>query len=108
MFKSTLAGVATLALAIIPVAAFGAAAHAAPVAIQASDIDTLSPEGAQTFQQRADAATRKFCRTATAGQPGLREKAACKAAVQAEISEKFAARNTALAAQRQANTLASR
>ncbi|MDP3852993.1 UrcA family protein [Phenylobacterium sp.] len=109
MFKSTLAGLATLALAIIPVAALATSAHAAPVAvIQASDIDTLSPEGARTFQQRADAATRKFCRAATAGQPGLREKAACKTAVRAEIAEKFEAHNMAVAAKRQANTLASR
>jgi len=108
MFKATLAGVATLALAIIPVAALGTAAHAAPITIRAADIDTLSPEGAQAFHQRAEKAARKFCRTATVGTPSLRDKANCKAAVQAEIAEKYEARNVALAAQRQANTLASR
>ncbi|WP_332766188.1 UrcA family protein [Phenylobacterium sp.] len=108
MFKSTLAGVATLALAIIPVAALATAAHAAPVTIRAADIDTLSPEGVQAFHQRAEAAARKFCRAETLNQRSLVANARCMEAVRVEISEKFAARNTALAAQRQANTLASR
>ncbi|WP_332773783.1 UrcA family protein [Phenylobacterium sp.] len=108
MFKSTLAGVATLALAIIPVAALATAAHAAPVTIRAADIDTLSPEGARAFHDRAEAAARKFCRAETLNQRSLVANARCMEAVQVEIAEKFAARNTALAAQRQANTLASR
>ncbi|WP_309645416.1 UrcA family protein [Phenylobacterium sp.] len=108
MFKATLAGVATLALAVIPVAALGTAAHAAPITIQTADIDTLSPQGVQAFHHRAQAAARKFCRDATAGQRGLSARAHCMNAVQAEIAEKYEARNVALAAQRQANTLASR
>ena len=49
MFKisSTLAGVATLALATVPMLAIASGAHAAPVVVKISDIDTSSAEGAK-------------------------------------------------------------
>jgi len=110
MLRTTLAGVATLALAAIPLVALGTAAHAAPapaIAVRTADIDTLSASGAQVFERRADAATRRFCDRAVSGL-NLKERAACVEAVRVEISEQLQARNTALLAQRKANSVAHR
>ena len=60
MFKisSTLAGVATLALATLPMLAVASGAHAAPVVVKVSDIDTSSTHGAKILNQRIDVAAR--------------------------------------------------
>ena len=73
MFKlssSTLAGVATLALATVPALALATSAHAGPVVVKVSDIDTSSAQGAQILDQRVTLAARKFC-TVPANQGGL-------------------------------------
>ena len=51
-FSSTLAGVATLALATVPMLAIASGAHAAPVTVKVSDIDTSSAQGAKILNKR--------------------------------------------------------
>ena len=95
---STLAGVATLALAALPMFALATVADAAtPVAVQVADIDTLSPEGARIYEQRVEKAAMRFCRINNA-QSRLTERVDCQNAVRAEMAEKLEAHNTMLAA----------
>jgi UrcA family protein len=95
---STLAGVATLALAALPMFALATAAHSAtPVAVKVADIDTLSPEGARIYAQRVDKAAVRFCRVKT-DNARLTERLDCQNAVRAEMADKLEARNTVLAA----------
>jgi UrcA family protein len=89
-FASKISGAAMLALASLPIAALTTAAHA-ETAVKVADINVLSPEGAATFNQRADAAGRKYCIT----QRHAAEYAACRTAVKAELTEKFAMLRTA-------------
>ncbi len=97
---STLAGVATLALAALPMFALATAANAAtPVAVKVADIDTLSPEGARIYDQRVDKAAVRFCRINNANSR-LTERVDCQNAVHAEMSDKLEARNTELAARK--------
>lgn len=92
---NTIAGIATLALAAIPMFALGTAAHAAqPVTVQVSDINLSTPEGASELDRRISAAATRFCRN-EAPATGTRLSASCKAAVRAEVTEKMAARTTA-------------
>jgi UrcA family protein len=88
-FTSRIAGVATLALAILPVAALSTA-HAAPYApasVQVADIDIATPAGKATFDARAQAAAHRFC----ADERKLGLKAACEAGVRSEVNEKATA-----------------
>jgi UrcA family protein len=85
-----IAGVATLALALLPVAALSTA-HAANASVpyaaqsvQVSDLNLASASGKAMLAQRADAAARHFCRD----ERSLDAKAACQAGVRAEVSEK--------------------
>lgn len=95
---STLAGVATLALAALPMFALATAAHSAtPVAVKVADINTLSPEGAQIYAKRVDKAAMRFCRANNATSR-LTERVDCQNAVRAEMADKLEARNTVLAA----------
>ncbi|MFN3512375.1 MAG: UrcA family protein [Phenylobacterium sp.] len=103
MIKSaTLAGLATLALATVPMLALATAAQAAPVTVQVADIDAATPQGAQTLETRVEHAAAKFCSHATR----LSERQACKDGVKLEVAEKVDARNAMLAAR--GSTLASR
>jgi UrcA family protein len=89
-FTARFAGVATLALAVLPVAALTTAAHAAthvPAAVRIADLNLSSATDRATFGQRAEAAARKFCSTETT----LGQKASCAAGVLAEVNEKAAA-----------------
>ena len=83
---SRIAGVATLALAMLPMAALTTAAHAqtAPQRVQTSDLTLASPTGQSTFIARADGAARHFCSV----ERNLTQKATCEAAVRQEASEK--------------------
>lgn len=95
---STLAGVATLALAALPILALSTAAQAAtPVAVKVADIDPNTAEGARIYGERVDQAANRFCRM-NGSASRLTERMDCKAAVRAEMAEKLEARNTALAA----------
>ena len=89
-FAARFAGLATLALAALPIAALATGAEAAPVAVKVGDLNLNSDAGLTAFHQRADWAAKSFCRDAT--RPGTRLSAAraCQAAVKAEIGEKLA------------------
>lgn len=91
---ATISGLAMLALAALPIAALATASHAQTV-VKVADINLLSPQGVSEFNQRADAAGRKFClpERTVAG------RTSCRAAVKAELNEKITALRTAQLAQ---------
>lgn len=96
MFKlssSTLAGVATLALAAVPALALTTSAHAEPVVVKVSDLDVGSAEGARTLDQRVTTAAREFC-TIPANQGGLTARANCMRSVRAEVQDNLMARDS--------------
>jgi UrcA family protein len=83
-FASKISGIAMLALAALPIAALATASHAQTV-VKVADINVLTPQGVSEFNQRADAAGRKFClpERTVAG------RASCVAGVKAELNEKL-------------------
>jgi UrcA family protein len=89
-YTARFAGVATLALAVLPIAALTTAAHAAPSVpyaaqrVQVSDLNLASASGKAMLAQRADKAANEFCRL----ERNLVAKAACETAVRAEVTEK--------------------
>ena len=88
-FTARIAGVATLALAALPAFALTTVAHAAshaPAAVRVADLNLASADGRAAFDQRVDAAARKFCSSETS----LDLKAGCAAGVRAEVNEKAA------------------
>jgi UrcA family protein len=85
---SRIAGLATLALAALPIAALATGAHAAPVAVKVGDLNLNSADGLQTFHQRTEAAASTYCRTTQRG-IRLNEMKACKASVRAEMAAKL-------------------
>jgi UrcA family protein len=87
---SKISGVASLVLAALPIAALATASHAQTV-VKVSDINLLSPQGVSEFNQRADAAGRKYCLP----QRTLAGRASCRAGVKAELSEKLSVLRTA-------------
>lgn len=102
-FVNRTAGLATLALGILPMFAMATAAHAAP-AVRIADLDLASSAGAAAFHQRAEAAARQFCR----GEMTLSDHAACRQGVREELAEKFAAARQAQLTQRAQQTFAAR
>ena len=99
MFKisSTFAGIATLALATVPMLAIASGAHAAPVAVKVSDIDTSSAHGAKILNQRIDVAAREFCGRTQPGAMARLADNACIRGVRTEITEGVANRNAMMA-----------
>lgn len=98
-FTARFAGVATLALAALPLAALATAAHAAPVTVRVADLDLNSPHGQAAFEQRVEQAAKSFCKSERRIVARLAAADAwCVSAVRAEMSEKFA---VAAKAQRQ-------
>ena len=87
-FAAKIAGVATLALAALPVVALTTVAHAAPapVTIQVSDLDLGSQAGRDAFAARVRLAEGQMCREegALGGFDG------CARAVRMEAREKLA------------------
>ena len=84
-FAAKISGVASLLLAALPIAALATAAHAQTV-VKVSDINLLSPQGVSEFNQRADAAGRKYCLPERTGAG----RANCRVGVKAELNEKLA------------------
>ena len=85
-YTARIASVATLALALLPVAALSTA-HAgnaqvpyAAQSVQVSDLNLASASGKAVLAQRADTAARHFCRD----EKSLDVKAACRS----EVTEK--------------------
>jgi UrcA family protein len=86
-YTARFAGVATLALALLPAAALTTTAHASTypaAAVRVADLNLASPAGQNTFAQRIDSVARKVC----ASQAALDLKAACMAGVRTEVNEK--------------------
>jgi len=85
-FTARIAGVATLALAVLPVAALSTAhaATRAPVAVHVADIDLATADGRSALVARADVAARRYC----VGERALDMKAACEAGVRSEVAER--------------------
>jgi UrcA family protein len=82
-----LAGVATLALAVLPAVALTTVAHAethVPTSVRIADIDLATADGRSAFAQRADVAARIYCSREFA----LDLKAGCRSAVRAEVADK--------------------
>jgi UrcA family protein len=85
-FTARIAGVATLALAVLPVAALSAA-HAAeypPASVRIADLNLASPTGKAAFDARVGAAAHHYCND----ERKLGLKAACEAGVRTEMNEK--------------------
>ena len=85
-FTARIAGVATLALAMLPVAALSTAhaATRAPVSVHVADIDLATAEGRSALVARAGAAAHRYCESETS----LGMKAACETGVRADVAEK--------------------
>jgi len=85
-FAAKIAGVATLALAALPVVALTTAAHAAPapVTIQVSDLNLASRDGQATFSARVRKAEGQMCRDSVASFDS------CARAVRQEAHDKLA------------------
>ena len=83
---SRAAGIATLALAVLPIAALTTAAHAGE-RVHTGDLNMASASGRAAFEQRVDHAANKLCVV----ERNLTSKAACQAGVRAEANEKAAA-----------------
>lgn len=96
-FTNRIAGLATLALAILPAAALATGAHAA-TAVRIGDLNLASASGKATFEQRAAHAAARFC----ADERSLSVNLACRTAVRTELHEKLATvqKNTAQVAER--------
>jgi UrcA family protein len=92
---SRIAGLATLALAALPIAALTTTAYAAPAAVKASDLNLNTAAGMATFQQRAHWVAKEFCRDAARAGSKIDASAECRAAVKAEIQDKLAAAQSA-------------
>ena len=90
-FASRIAGVATLALAALPLAAIATTAAARPVAVQVSDIDLNSAHGLAAFEQRAERAAHAFCKNTRQPPNQLGRAATCRQAVITELHEKLPA-----------------
>lgn len=99
-FSSTLAGLATLALAAVPVLALATGAQAAPVAVKVSDIDVGSARDAHTLEQRVAAAAAEYCSNASVGRITLSARHDCLQGARTEIQEQLAQRQV-MAAQPQ-------
>ena len=85
-FASKIAGLATLALAALPVAALTTAAHAAPMKVAVSDLDLSTAAGQRAFDARVARVGAELCR----GEGSLRGRDVCEGAVRAEAREKLA------------------
>ena len=93
-FAAHIAGLATLSLAVLPVAAISTQAVAAPVArVQVADLNLASIDGVATLHQRVAVAAHQVC----GGEKALTQQAACKAGVRTEVQEKLSQRQILLA-----------
>ena len=92
-FAAHIAGVATLALAVLPVAALSTHAQAATARVQVADLNLASIDGVATFHQRVAIAAQQVCST----EKGLGPQAACKAGVRTEVQEKLSQRQIMVA-----------
>lgn len=90
-FAARIAGVATLALAALPVAAIATAAHAAPMSVKVGDLNLNSPAGLVAFNQRSQAAATAYCRSALLPRSAMETVQSCRKAIKTELNEKLPA-----------------
>ena len=89
MFKltQTVSGIASLALAAIPMLALTTAAHAAPMRVSVGDLSTAA---GVAFEQRIDKLSNTMCQGLTQGVgPRMVNTDGCREAVRAEAIEKL-------------------
>ncbi len=79
------ARIASLALVALPLATFGAAAHAQP-SVRIADLDLASATGQAAFAHRVNVAADQVC----GDEKSLTSQYACKIAVRTEVTEKLA------------------
>lgn len=91
-FSASLAGVATIALAAVPILALASGAQAAPVAVKVSDIDVGSARHAHILEHRVSKAAADYCSAASFGRTTLAAHQACLKGARAEIQDKLAVR----------------
>ena len=92
MFKltQTVSGIASLALAAIPMLALTTAAHAAPMSVTVGDLSTAA--GVAAFEQRIDKVAGNVCHGLTQGVGTRMVKTdGCREAVRAEAIDKLSA-----------------
>ena len=92
MFKltQTVSGIASLALAAIPMLALTTAAHAAPMRVTVGDLSTAA--GVAAFEQRIDKVAGNVCQGLTQGVGTRMVKTdGCREAVRAEAIDKLSA-----------------
>ena len=96
--STKLTGVATLALAAIPMLALSTAAHAGPMSVTVGDLS--SPAAVAAFEQRLNRTAKALCAPQTQGVgPRLVSTTACRQAVRAEAMDNLsAAQRTRIAA----------
>jgi len=86
----TVSGIASLALAAVPMLALTTAAHAAPMTVSVGDLSTAA--GVAAFEQRIDKVAANVCQGPTQG-VGTRmvNTDGCREAVRAEALDKLSA-----------------
>ena len=87
-FTARFAGLATLALAALPMAALTTAAHAQPASkMVVADLNLASPAGQRAATSRIAHLSHEFCAT----ERNITQKAVCEDAITREAQEKVAA-----------------
>ena len=88
---SRIAGVATLALAVLPLAAISTAASAAPVAVKVADLDLNSAHGQAAFETRVKRAALAYCGAERVDIRAIARTASCRQAVREELTAQLPA-----------------
>ena len=89
-FTTRFAGLATLALAALPLATVATAARAEPAVVAIADIDVATPAGRAEFDARVDKAAKQFCKERMVSWTRIQDNRACIAGVRVEMDEKLA------------------
>ena len=89
-----IAGIAATALAVLPLVAIAGVAEAAPATVQVSDLDLSTAEGKAQFKARVRDAAEDFCKGQAVTGSRTSSMRSCIAAVEAEMTDKLAARET--------------
>ncbi|RAK58846.1 UrcA family protein [Phenylobacterium hankyongense] len=84
-FAARIAGLATLALAALPMVALTTAAHAAPIRVHVADLDLATAAGKATADRRIQSVANQMC----SDERNLSVLARCRAAVVAEGRDKL-------------------
>ena len=89
-FTTKFAGLASLVLAALPLAAVATAAKAEPVTVAIADIDVATPSGRAEFDARVEKAARDYCKNRQVSWTRISDARACKLGVAVEMNEKLA------------------